>query len=337
MTLTTGAPTATSRWAGVEEAVAVLAAGGMIVLVDDPDRENEGDLVAAAALATPETVNFMATHGRGLICAPVERGQLDRLGIPPMASSTADRFGTAFHVGVDHCAAGTGISAADRALAIRVLADPASSPADFRMPGHLFPLACHEQGVLGRPGHTEASVDLVRLAGLPPAAVICEIAGPSGDMARLPALADLAGEHDLPLVAISDVIAYRRRHERLVERVTDAEMPLPEGQFRIVGYRNRLDGREHVALVHGEVAGKPDLLVRLHSECLLGDVFGSLACDCGRQLRHALRRIADEGAGAVVYLRVGHPADERDYAEGADILRDLGIRGPRLLNASSHT
>ncbi|HEY3751057.1 MAG TPA: 3,4-dihydroxy-2-butanone-4-phosphate synthase [Pseudonocardiaceae bacterium] len=336
MTLTTGSPVTTGRWASVGDAVAVLAGGGMIVLVDDPDRENEGDLVAAASLATPETVNFMATHGRGLICAPVERGQLDRLGIPPMVSGTGDRFGTAFHVGVDHRAAGTGISAADRALAIRALADPASTPADFRMPGHLFPLACHEQGVLGRPGHTEASVDLVRLAGLPPAAVICEIAGPTGDMAGLPALGDLAGEHGLPLVAISDVIAYRRRQEGGVERVTDATMPLPEGQFRIVGYRNRADGREHVALVHGDVAGKPDLLVRLHSECLLGDVFGSLACDCGRQLRHALRRITDEGAGVVVYLRVGHSADARDFTDGADILCDLGMRAPRLLNASSH-
>ncbi|HEX5403998.1 MAG TPA: 3,4-dihydroxy-2-butanone-4-phosphate synthase [Pseudonocardiaceae bacterium] len=330
MTLTTDSPTTTGRWASVEEAVAALAAGGMVVLVDDPDRENEGDLVAAAALATPETVNFMATYGRGLICAPVERGQLDRLGVPPMVTGSTDRFGTAFHVGVDHSDAGTGISAADRALAIRALADPTSGPADFRMPGHLFPLACHEQGVLGRPGHTEASVDLVRLAGLPPAAVICEIAGPAGDMARLPALAHLAAQHGMPLVAISDVIAYRRRRERMVERVTDAAMPLPEGDFRIVGYRNRADGREHVALVHGDVASRSDLLVRLHSECLLGDVFGSLACDCACQLRHALRRITDDGAGVVVYLRSG------DHADAAGILRDLGVRAPRLLTGTSH-
>ncbi len=325
MTLTTVSPTGT--WAGVEEAIAALRAGRMIVLVDDPDRENEGDLVAAASLATPETVNFMATHGRGLICCPVERATLDRLDIPPMGHG--DRFGTAFHVGVDHAAAGTGISASDRALAINALADPGSTPGDFRMPGHLFPLGCHPEGLWGRQGHTEASVHLVRSAGLPPAAVICEVAAADGEMARVPELAELAALHELPLVAISDVCGHMRQHEVMMERVTEAAMPLPEGRFRIVGYRNRSNGDEHVALVHGEVAGR-DVPVRVHTECLHGDVFGSFACDCARQLRSAFRGIVAAGAGVVVYLR-----EDADRAVGEDILADLGVRRAAVIAESA--
>jgi 3,4-dihydroxy 2-butanone 4-phosphate synthase / GTP cyclohydrolase II len=326
--------------ADVEEAVAAIARGGMAIVVDDPERENEGDLVAAAELVTPETINFMATHGRGLICCPVPAEQLDRLHIPPMSNGAGDRFGTAFHVGVDHRDAGTGISAADRALVIRALADPDSQPADFRQPGHVFPLAYQPHGVLQRRGHTEASVDLARLAGLSPAAVICEIASDDGEMARLPALFDLAARHDIPVISIADLVTYRRTHEQWLDRVTETRLPLAAGQFRAIGYRDRVDGGEHLALVHGDLADVANPLVRIHSECVTGDALGSLRCDCRQRLHLALDRIGQEPAGVVVYLR-GHqgrgiglakPVDQRDHGIGAQILRDLGVLAPRVLS-----
>jgi 3,4-dihydroxy 2-butanone 4-phosphate synthase/GTP cyclohydrolase II len=364
MTVPATRATPPHRRSTVDAAVAAIARGGLVVVVDDPDREDEGDLVAAAESVTPETINFMATHGRGLICAPVERDRLDHLGVPAMAGGNGDRFGTAFHVGVDHRDAGTGISAADRALAVRALADPATVPSDLRMPGHVFPLAAHPLGVLGRTGHTEASVDLAKLAGLAPAAVICEIAGADGEMARLPALLDLAGAHDIPLISIDDIVAHRRSHDRLVERVGMANLPLGPGPFRAVGYRDLVDGREHVALVHGDPATAADVAVHLHAECLTGDVFGSLRCDCGRALADAIEEITAAGAGVVVYLRardgretglvdtirayatrerqgldalVGHHVDTHDVGVGAQVLLDLGVHSARLTTPDPDT
>ena len=347
----------------VDETVAALAQGRMVVVVDSPDRENEGDLVMAADKITPAAVNFMAKHGRGLICVPMLRSRLDRLGIPPMATRNTDPKGTAFHVSVDHRQTSTGISASDRALTIAALAEPLIRSEDFTQPGHIFPLAYTEGGVLRRAGHTEASVDLLQMAGLSPTAVICEIAGEDGEMARVPQLREFARHHRLPLLAITDLIAHRRRSEPLVERVSHARIPLDQGEFTAVGYRNVLEGHEHVAFVYGDIRPGDDVLVRVHSECLTGDVFGSRRCDCGEQLDIALRMIADRGAGVVVYLRghegrgiglleklhayhlqdrdgldtveanlrLGHPTDARDYSMGVQILADLGVRRMRVL------
>jgi 3,4-dihydroxy 2-butanone 4-phosphate synthase / GTP cyclohydrolase II len=349
--------------APIEEALEVIAAGGIVVVVDDEDRENEGDLVMAAEAATPEAMAFFVNHTSGVICTPMLGEDLDRLRIPPMVIDNEDPKGTAYTVSVDAVeGTSTGISAADRARTCRVLADPAATAEDVHRPGHVFPLRYHPGGVLRRPGHTEAAVDLARMAGLRPAGVIAEVVKPDGSMARLPDLEAFAEEHGLLIISIADLVAHRLERESLVERVAEARLPTPYGEWRIIGYRSSADGTESVALILGEPEGKPDVLVRMHSECLTGDVFRSLRCDCGPQLDLAMARIADEGEGVIVYLlghegrgigllhkleayqlqdagadtvdanlALGLPADARDYGTGAMILVDLGLSTLRLL------
>lgn len=345
----------------IEEALEDIKNGKMVVVVDDKRRENEGDLIMAAEKVSPEAINFMAKHGGGLICLPIIKKRLKQLSIGMMVTENTDTHKTAFTVSVDAVETKTGISAQERAFTIKKIIDPSAKAADFNKPGHIFPLEYKEGGVLVRAGHTEAAVDLARLAGLYPAGVICEIMNENGSMARVPELQTYVKKHKLKLITIADLITYRRRHEKLVERVSEVKLPTSYGVFKAIGYRDIITKEEHIALVMGDITGDEPVLVRVHSECLTGDVFGSQRCDCGEQLEEAMRRIAKVGRGILLYMRqegrgigllnklkayhlqdggmdtveaneaLGFPSDMRDYGIGAEILADIGARELKLM------